>query len=98
MSAYLIVDIDLRDSKRYETYKQAVPKLIEKHGGEYLVRGGDVEIMEGTWEPRRLVICRFPGRQAIRELFDDPEYQPLKALRQEVASSNIVAVEGVEGR
>ena len=96
MPAYLIVDIDVRDPVRYEEYKREVPRLIKKHGGEYLVRGGEVEVLEGTWEPGRLVVFRFPSRQAIRELSEDPEYRPLKALRQEVTRSNVVAADGIE--
>ncbi len=47
MTAYMIVDIDVLDPAQYETYKREVPKLIEKHGGEYLVRGGEFEVIEG---------------------------------------------------
>jgi uncharacterized protein (DUF1330 family) len=96
MAAYLIVDVDARDPERYDVYKREVPRLIARHGGEYLVRGGFFEIIEGTWEPTRLVVLRFPSRAAIHAFFADPEYQPLRALRQEVATSNIVAVEGGE--
>jgi uncharacterized protein (DUF1330 family) len=98
MAAYLIIDVDVRDSNRYQTYMRETPKLIQKHGGEYLVRGGAFEVLEGAWEPHRLVLFRFPGMQSIRALFDDPEYQPLIAIRHECASTNIIAVEGVERR
>jgi uncharacterized protein (DUF1330 family) len=96
MPAYVIVDIQVRDAERYETYKHAVPKLIAKHGGEYLVRGGESEVLEGAWQPGRLVVFRFPSRAAIRGFFNDPEYAPLKALRREAAQCSIVAVDGVE--
>jgi uncharacterized protein (DUF1330 family) len=97
LAAYLIVDIDVRDSDRYQTYLRETPKLIQKHGGEYLVRGGALEVLEGAWEPHRLVLFRFHSMQAIRALFDDPEYRPLTAIRHECASTNIIAVEGIEG-
>ena len=95
MSAYMIVDIDVLKPKEYESYKRDVPNLIEKHGGEYLVRGGDFEVIEGEWTPTRLVIFRFPDRQSIRAFLDDPEYQPLKLLRHKVATSSIVVVDGL---
>ena len=95
MTAYMIVDIDVLDPAQYETYKREVPKLIEKHGGEYLVRGGEFEVIEGEWTPNRLVIFRFPDRQAIHALFADPEYHPLKLLRHKVANSSVVAVDGL---
>ena len=89
MTAYLIVDVAIRDPQRYEAYKQKVPALIARHGGEYLVRGGEHEVLEGTWQPSRLVLFRFPSREAIRAFLADPDYQPLAALRHEIADSSL---------
>ena len=95
MPAYMIVDLDVLDAERFEGYKREVAKFIHKHGGEYIVRGGELEVLEGTWKPKRLVVMRFPNRQAIRNYLSDPEYQALFQLRQEVARTNAVAVDGV---
>ena len=95
MTAYMIMDIDVLDPLQYETYKREVPRLVEKHGGEYLVRGGEFEVIEGEWTPVRLVIFSFPNRQAIHALFADPEYDTLKLLRHKVAITSIVAVDGL---
>ncbi|HSG91987.1 MAG TPA: DUF1330 domain-containing protein [Pseudomonadales bacterium] len=95
MSAYLIVDVDIRDPQQYETYKKRVPELIARHGGEYLVRGGDFEVLEGDWAPTRLVLFRFPDRAAIHAFMADPDYRPLAALRHRIASSSIVAMDGL---
>lgn len=95
MSAYLIVNLEVRDPAAYELYKTKVPALIRKHGGEYLARGGACEVLEGNWRPGRLVLFRFPDMESIRALYVDPEYQPLKSLRQRVAYTEIVAVESV---
>jgi uncharacterized protein (DUF1330 family) len=95
MPAYMIVDVDIHDPQRYEDYKQAVPALIARHGGEYLVRGGAHEVIEGDWQPTRMVLFRFPSRAAIHAFFDDPEYRPFAALRHEIATSRIIAVDGL---
>lgn len=95
MPAYMIVDVDVRDLARYDDYKSQVPALIARHGGEYLVRGGTHEVIEGDWQPTRMVLFRFPSRAAIRAFLDDPEYRPLAALRHEVAKSRIIAVDGI---
>jgi uncharacterized protein (DUF1330 family) len=94
MSAYLIANIDVKDAADYEEYKAKAPAVIRKHGGEYLVRGGAFIVLEGDWKPSRLVIVRFPDLAAAQDLFNDPEYRPLQALRQRVTESEIVAVEG----
>ena len=95
MAVYMIVDADVKDPSAYERYKAEVPALIRKHGGEYLVRGGAFEVLEGDWQPSRLVLLRFPDTQSVKAFFNDPEYQPLKTLRQRVAKTNIVVVAGV---
>ncbi len=95
MPAYLIVNIQVNDQAAYERYKAEVPALIRKHGGEYLARGGKCEVVEGNWRPNRLVLFRFPSMEAIRALDSDPEYQPLKKLRQSVAYTESVAIEGL---
>jgi uncharacterized protein (DUF1330 family) len=95
MPAYMIVDVDVHDADAYQEYRTRVPDLIEKHGGEYLVRGGESEVIEGSWQPHRLVLFRFPDRQAIRAFLDDPDYAELKALRHRTCDSNLVAVDGI---
>ena len=95
MAAYMIVDLDVSDAVAYEEYKTKVPALIQKHGGKYLVRGGKFTVLEGDWKPTRLVLFEFPNTAAVQALFDDPEYQPLKALRQRVAKTDVVVVEGL---
>lgn len=95
MPAYMIADINMKDPAAYERYKAEVPALIRRHGGEYLVRGGVHEVLEGDWQPTRLVVFRFPDRAAIHAFMNDPDYQPLKALRKQCAESDIVAVDGI---
>lgn len=95
MTAYLICDVDIRDKERYEAYKREVPALVAKHGGEYLVRGGEHEVIEGDWNPARIVLFKFPDRAAIHAFLADPAYRPLAELRHSIATSRLVAVDGL---
>lgn len=95
MSAYMIVNVDVKDPAAYEEYKTKVPAIIRKHGGEYLARGGTFIVLEGDWKPSRLAVFRFPDVASVQALYDDPEYQPLKALRQRVSKMDIVVIEGL---
>ena len=95
MAAYLIGDVVVNDPTVYEQYRAQVPALIRKHGGEYLVRGGALEVIEGSWKPRRLVVLRFPDRAAAQAFLNDPEYRPLKELRHRAARTDLVLVAGV---
>lgn len=96
MPAYLFVDLELHDPQAYEAYKQQVPALVARHGGVYLARGGATEVIEGDWQPNRLVLFRFPDRAAIHRFMDDPDYAPLKALRQSVAHTRAIAFDGLD--
>ncbi len=91
----MIVNIEVRDPVAYEEYKAKVPALIRKHGGEYLARGGATRVLEGDWKPSRLVLFRFPDMASIEGFLNDPDYQPLKALRHRLAKTDVVAIEGV---
>jgi uncharacterized protein (DUF1330 family) len=95
MPAYLIVDVHVHDADAYQPYIALVPPLVAKHGGEYLVRGGLHETLEGNWQPDRLVVLRFPTVEAARAFVDDPEYAPVKAIRHASATTQLVLVEGL---
>jgi uncharacterized protein (DUF1330 family) len=72
-----------------------VPEFIRKHGGEYLVRGGAHEVIEGDWRPTRVVLFRFPDAASVKAFLADPDYGPLAALRHRVAHTDMVMVEGL---
>lgn len=94
MSAYFIVDIEVTDPEAYEEYRRHVPPLVAKHGGKYLVRGGEFEVLEGGWTPNRLVVLEFPSSAAAKEFYDSDEYRPLKEIRLKATNSTGVLVEG----
>lgn len=95
MAAYLLVDLDIHDRDGFQEYRARVPEYIARHGGEYLVRGGEFEVIEGDWKPNRLVLFRFPDRQAIRNFFADPEYAGIAEIRYRTSSTSAVAIDGV---
>jgi uncharacterized protein (DUF1330 family) len=95
MAVYLIADLDIHDGAGIEDYRKRVPATIQKYGGEYLVRGGNFEKLEGSWNPKRVVILEFPGVEHAKRWYFSVEYRDLKALRQKAAKTNLVLVEGV---
>ena len=94
MAAYLIGSIEVTDPQAYEEYRKLVPDTIAAYGGKYLVRGSTAEVIEGDWDPKRLVILEFESMERAKEWYDSPEYSPLKQIRFKAASSNIVFAEG----
>jgi uncharacterized protein (DUF1330 family) len=94
MPAYLIVQGDITDEARAH-YSPAVRPLIAKYGGKAVVRGGNVEVLEGQHDGRRTVIFEFPSMDAIRAFWTSAEYQPVKELRAGGGDLDIWAIEGV---
>ena len=95
MPAYVIVETDVHDPEQYEQYKAASPAAVAGGGGRFLVRGGDLVVLEGDWEPTRLVVLEFEDLDAARRWYDSPEYQEAKKLRDGAASLRMVAVQGI---
>lgn len=95
MPAYVIANIDVKDPTRYEDYKKMSPSSIQQYGGRFIARGGQCDVLEGSWSPKRLVILEFPSAARAREWWESGEYAPAKALRQATSSGDLVVVEGL---
>ncbi len=95
MAAYVLVDIEVTDAGPYDEYRRQVPPIVEKYGGKYLVRGGDLQTIEGDWTPRRLVVLEFPSVERATEFYNSEDYRPLRELRLSSTNSKMVLVEGV---
>ena len=95
MAAYIIVQVDVTDPETFETYRAQAPATLEKYGGEFIARGGDMEILEGDWPWPRMVILKFPDREAAKAWYASPEYEGPKALRQAASRGNMIVVDGV---
>jgi len=95
MAAYVIVETDVTDPEQYEQYKAASPAAIAAGGGRFLVRGGEHVVLEGDWQPPRLVMLEFEDLEAVRRWYESDAYQAAKKLREGAARFRAVAVEGI---
>jgi len=95
MAAYIIVDIQVQDPIRYEEYKKLAAPTVAAYDGKYVVRGGAAEVLEGEWEPGRVVVLEFPTLERAREWWDSDAYGKAKWIRYESAESNMIVVQGV---
>ena len=95
MSAYVIVNVEVLDPARYPDYTKAVPATLAKYGGRFIVRGGKAERLEGNYEPRRVVVIEFGSVERARAWWSSEEYAAPKLLRQSIARTDMILVEGV---
>ena len=96
MPAYIVADIEIVDHEAFADYRERVPAVIAAYGGRYLVRGGGSRVVEGAWQPRRMVILEFPTMASLERFLESPEYRPLRELRARAAKTNLVVFEGVQ--
>ena len=94
MPAYVIADIDVNDSEKFEEYKKLSAPSAVPFGAKYLVRGGKLENLEGEWNPKRFVIIEFSSVEKAREWWNSKAYTEAKAIRRGAAKSNFILVEG----
>jgi len=95
MSAYVVVQVDVKDPVRYEDYKRLVPPSLAKYDGRFIVRGGRTETLEGTWSPKRFVMLEFPDVERAKAWWASEGYAEAKALRQATSHTEMIVVEGV---
>jgi uncharacterized protein (DUF1330 family) len=94
--AYVIVDMKITDPEQYKKYMAEAPAAVKAFGGEYLVRGGRHEALEGQWEPARIAMLRFPSFEQAKAFYDDAHYKSVRAKRAGATEFfNMVLVEGV---
>jgi uncharacterized protein (DUF1330 family) len=96
MPAYVVIETDINDPQQYERYKAASPDAVHSGGGSFLVRGGELAVLEGDWDPSRLVILEFPDLDAVKRWYDSPEYVEARKLREGAANLRMVAVQGLD--
>ena len=95
MAAYLIVESNISDPEKFKQYMAAAPDAVKAFGGQYLVRGGRIEVLEGDWHPPRLTVLSYPDFATAKAMYDSPGYVAARALRQgATACFNMVLVEG----
>jgi uncharacterized protein (DUF1330 family) len=96
MAAYVIVETDVTDPERYEQYKAASPAAVAAGGGRFLVRGGELAVLEGDWQPPRLVMLEFEDLDAAKRWYESEAYQEAKKLREGAANFRAIAVQGID--
>ena len=95
MPAYVLADVEVTDSAAYERYRALAPDAIARYGGRYLVRGGATTVLEGNWQPHRVVVLEFPDVATARRFYDSPEYVAARGARAGAAKMSLFVVEGL---
>jgi uncharacterized protein (DUF1330 family) len=94
VTVYAIVQVDVKDAEEYAKYAQLAGPAVAKFGGEFLARGGAVEVMEGETRDR-CVIIRFADMETAKAFYHGPDYQKALSFALPVSKRDYKFVEGV---
>jgi uncharacterized protein (DUF1330 family) len=94
--AYVIVTMKITDPEQYKQYMAAAPAAVKAHGGDYVVRGGRHETLEGDVHPARVAMLKFPSYAQAKAWYDSEQYRAARAHRAGTTEYfNAILVEGV---
>jgi uncharacterized protein (DUF1330 family) len=81
MAAFYIGTYDIVDANEFRKYPPLVMALLPRYGGEVLASDTAGVLVEGAMR-RMNAIIRFPSKEAALGLYNDPDYQEAKRIRQ----------------
>lgn len=90
MAVYYIGSYDIIDANEFQKYPPIVMSLLPKYGGVVLASDTEGFLVEGTARTMNAII-RFPSKEAALGLYNDPDYQAAKRIRQ-ASTKNISMV------
>jgi len=93
--AFIVVELNVKNQEGFQAYAQKVPETIAQYGGTYVVRGGNVETLEGAEPDGRVVILRFDSVDDAKTWMTSPEYAAIKDIRHQTAATRSYMVEGL---
>lgn len=97
MAAYFLLNsVSVKDPELMEEYHVGVFETIQHFGGECVVLGGPVIVVEGSPRLQAPQMLRFPSLRLAREWYDSPEYSALLVKRKLAGIFDAVFLEGID--
>ena len=94
MPAYIVAEIHITDPVASDEYRPLAAASIARFGGRFIVRGGEVDLLEGEPQPERIVVIEFPDAETARRWYRSEEYQAALRIRQAASRGRVLLVEG----
>jgi uncharacterized protein (DUF1330 family) len=95
--AYYVAEFEVTDREGLKPYAEKVESTFAPYSGRYVVRGGQVDGLEGTTPKARMVMIEFDSLAQARAWYNSPEYTALRPIRQKSGHTNAYIMEGVPG-
>jgi len=95
MKGCFIFQEDVFDEAEFERYRTLSPQSIKKYGDEFIVRGGEVEALEGAFNFQRLVSAAFASVGSAKPWFHSADYAFAKEQRPKISKGDALSVADV---
>jgi uncharacterized protein (DUF1330 family) len=97
MAAFIIASVLVTDDKWVPEYAARVHDIAAKHGGKYLSRSGNIDVLEGDSDELTLIaLIQFPNKEAAKAFANDPEYAPFGKARQAGSESTLLLIDDTD--
>ena len=94
MTAFVIGQMQIHSRDWMDEYFSKIPEVVARHRGQFLVRGGDPESLEGDSAlPDAAFIIKFPDRSFAKDFWGSKEFQALAVLRRTGSTLNAILVD-----
>jgi uncharacterized protein (DUF1330 family) len=94
MTAFIVSRVRMKPGEALDSYRRLAADSIERHGGRYLVRGGEQQVLEGEWAPATIIV-EFPTIEAAQAWYASSDYGEALKYRDAALKRDLVLVEGV---
>ncbi len=95
MSAFLLCDVEVKDREKLMEYLRLSEHTLEPYGGKFHVQAGQIEVIEGAWNPKVIIIAEFPSMAKAQEWYNSAEYAPALKVKSDAIERNMIVVEGL---
>ncbi len=94
MAAYFLVEIlEINDPGKYGRYIAGVKDIVEKNGGEYILRSDRTSPFFGEPCPVRVIFIKFSDKDRLEKCFNSDEYRTIAPLREESTKARAFVIE-----
>src|SRR5271155_2412181 len=98
--AYIIAEVEVDPAKQAnpveaKRYAEEAPKSLAAFQARYLIRGGNVQTLEGDAPRGYIVVIAFDSVEQARDWYNSPAYEAIKPIRQNTTKSRLLLAEGV---
>ncbi|MBN8290531.1 DUF1330 domain-containing protein [Rhodobacter sp. NTK016B] len=94
MTAFIIGQMQIHNRDWMDEYFSKIPDVVKEHSGQFLVRGGNPESLEGSAQlPDAAFILEFPDRDHARRFWNSDAFQKLAVLRRSGSTLSAILVD-----